>query len=345
MRVLPQSPAYPATCRRWRDYLPKANLLICKQVVGLPAITAFFWVAAVFTLNTDRARAESGLTGAPILNRPIGARSSGMGRAFTGVPGDAESVMYNPAGPGFVPGSGVYISYMNGFGGGNYGFAAVPVKVKKFVLTPAFLYYNSGRMNLNLSDGARGSVIAELDKVGMISAAYTPRPQLAIGATLKFTSINLAEAASASARHYDFGLLYAMENGFSFGAASLNNGDAVKFEEKSDHAPKTFRAGVAYKVELNAPALSDFSDYDLVLTSDWSRSYKEKGYYQSGLEMNMKMPGSIILSLRAGYLINRPEEGLTFGFGVKKENWNFGFGYEASKDLDVRLPVSVSCEF
>ncbi|MCX5784067.1 MAG: PorV/PorQ family protein [Elusimicrobia bacterium] len=312
----------------------------------LPAIRAcaVFLIAAAFALGAGRARAESGLTGAPILNRPIGARSSGMGRAFTGVPGDAESVMYNPAGLGFAPGTGAYMSYMNGFAGGSYGFASVPVKFKGFVLTPAFQYYDSGKMNLDLSDGTNGPVTAELDKVGMISAAYTPVPELAIGATFKFTSINLAEAASASARNYDFGLLYAMANGFSFGAASLNNGDAVKFEEKSDPAPKTLRAGVAYKMGLNGPVLSDFSDYDLVLTSDWSRSYKEKGYYQSGLEVNMKNP-SIILSLRLGYLMDRPEEGLTLGVGVKKENWSFGFGYETSKDLDARLLVSVFCGF
>ena len=306
---------------------------------------AFFLLAAVFALNAGLARAESGLSGAPILNRPVGARSSGMGRAFTGVPGDAESLMYNPAGPAFVPGTGVYMAYMNGFSGGNYGFAAVPVKTGKFVVTPAFLGYNSGKMDLNLSDGTRGSVVGELDKVGMISAAYTLRPDLAIGATFKFTSINLAETASASARYYDLGLLYAMKNGLSFGAASLNNGDAIKFEEKSDPAPKTLRAGVSYKVGLKAPDLSDFSNYELVLASDWSKSYKEKGYYQSGFEINMKIPDSIILSLRLGYLMNRPEEGFTFGFGVKKDNWSFGFGYETSKDLDVRLPVSVSCEF
>ncbi|HAH32103.1 MAG TPA: hypothetical protein DCL44_07305 [Elusimicrobia bacterium] len=309
----------------------------------------FFLFAAAFMFSIGRARAESGLTGAAILNRPIGTRSSGMGRAFAAVPGDAESVMYNPAGLGFVSGTGAYMSYMNGFGGGRYGFAAAPIKLKNFVLTPALLYYDSGKMNLDLSDGTSGSVTAELDKVGMISAAFKPLKNLAIGGTLKFTGINLAETASVSLRHYDFGLLYSMSKGFSFGAAVLNNGDAVKFVETSDPAPKTTRVGIAYKVELKPPNLmdssADVSYSELVLTSDWSRVVNEKGYYQSGLELNMKMPYSMFLSFRVGYLMDRSEEGLTFGLSIRKDKWNFGFGCETSKDLDSRLPVSVSYEF
>ena len=126
----------------------------------LPSICAILFVAAALALGAGRAYAESGLTGAPILNRPVGARSSGMGRAFAGVPGDPESVMYNPAGLAFVPETGAYMAYMNGFGGGSYGFVAVPLKLKKLVLTPALQYYDSGKMNLDLSDGTSGSVTA-----------------------------------------------------------------------------------------------------------------------------------------------------------------------------------------
>ena len=307
-------------------------------------------VCALLAFEPARACAGAGLTGAPILNRPIGARSSGMGRAFTAIPGEPESVMYNPAGPGFAPGGEVYLAYMNGFGGGSYGLAAVPLKFGNFVLTPAFLYYNSGAMNLRLSDGTRGAVTAELDKVGMLSAAYTPSRDLAVGFTLKVTSIDLAEAASASVKHYDLGALYRITDGLSAGAAALNNGESVKFEREGAPAPSTLRAGLAYKVELNPPNLldksADISYSDIVLTSDWSRTVKESGYYQAGFELNMKMPGAaLLMSLRAGYLFERPEENMTFGFGIRKGPWNFGFGYEASKDLDARLPVSLSCEF
>lgn len=310
---------------------------------------AVFLPAAVFALNAGRARADSGLTGAPILTRPIGARSSGMGRSFTAVAGGAESLMYNPAGPGFAPRSEAYLAYMNGLGGGGYGLAAAPLKLGTFVLTPAFLYYNSGEINLNLSDGTQGAVTAELDKVVMLSGAFLSGPRLALGGTVKFTSINLAETASASARHFDLGLLYRVTEALNFGAASLNNGDAVKFEEQGAPAPATLRSGLAYKVALDLPNLLDRSAdviySDIFLTSDWSRTVKEKGYFQAGFEMNMELSGMVMLRLRAGYLFDRPEENLTFGLGIQKGQWNFSFGYEASKDLNVRYPVSLTRGF
>ena len=305
--------------------------------------------AAIFAGAAPGAWAGTGLTGAPVLNRPVGARSSGMGRAFTGVPGDAESIMYNPAGLAFAPGLKAYAAYMNGFDGGAYGFGALPVKINGLTLTPAFLYFNSGDLDLNLSDGTTGRVVGEMDKVAMLSGAYMPLPGLGVGATVKRTSIDLAGAASASAMHYDLGALYAFDNGLSFGASSLNNGGAIKFEDKGDPAPAALRAGFSYKYTFTPANYLDSSSAitycDLVFTSDWSKVTKEKGFYQSGIEMNMKMPESIFLSLRAGYLFNRTEEGLTFGIGIKNGPWDFGFAFETAKALDSRRPVSLSYQF
>lgn len=310
---------------------------------------AVFISAAVIMLAAGGAMGDSGLTAAPILNRPVGARSSALGRAFTAVPGDAECSMYNPAGLAYVPGFRPYAAFMNGFSGGSYGFMSAPFKYKKFVLAPAFLYYNSGSMNLNLSDGTTGRVTAELDKVSMLSAAFMAGPRLALGATVKRTAIDLAETASASSFNYDLGVLYAMKNGLSLGAAVLNNGQGIKFEEKSDPAPRAIRAGLSYKLVLDPPnsldRSADISYCDIVFASDWSKVIKEKGYFQSGMEVNMKMPHSILLSLRAGYLFSRSEEGLTFGLGIKNGGWNLGFGFETSKNLDNRRPVSLSYEF
>ncbi|OGS46845.1 MAG: hypothetical protein A3J79_14420 [Elusimicrobia bacterium RIFOXYB2_FULL_62_6] len=314
----------------------------------LTALAVLFPLAALLAAP-GRAFAEGGLTGAPILTRPIGARSSGMGRAFTAVSGGGESLMYNPAGAGFVQGNEVYLSYMNGFDGGAYGLAAAPLKLKTFVLTPAFLYYNSGTMNLNLSNGTVGSVTAESDKVIMVSGAFQPMPDLAVGGTIKFTSINLAETASASAKHIDFGGIYRATERLTFGAASLNNGDEIKFESQGSPAPSTLRAGAAYKFKLNPPNLldrtADVTYSDIMVTADWSKTVKERAYLQAGFEMNMEIAKMVTLAARAGFLLDRAQEGLTFGLGVKKDKWTFSFGYEAGKDMNARYPVSISREF
>jgi len=271
-----------------------------------------------------------------------------MGRAFTAVPGDAESLLYNPAGPGLAARSSVYLAYMNGFADGRYGLAALPLRLGPLTLTPAYLYYDSGKITLNLSDGTQETVTAELDKVAMISGAYSPAAGLAVGGTLKFTTIALAETASASASHYDLGILYRMASGLSFGAASLNHGDYIKFEEEGDPAPVTTRAGVSYKTEFRPELIGspdDISYSDIVLSADWSRTAKESSCYQAGAEVNMEMSVGVMLSLRGGYLFDRDDEGMTLGVGVRKNEWNFGVGYETSKNLSPRFPVSLSLEF
>lgn len=307
------------------------------------------FLASVLAFCPGALRAENGLTGASNLNRPIAPRASGMGRAFTAIAGDPESVMFNPAGPGFMSGTAVAIAYMNGFGGGSYGFAAAPIKIQKLVLTPAYLYYDSGKMNLNIANVSLGAVTAELDRTAIISAAYAVLPELAVGGSVKFTSINLAQTASASAQHYDLGILCKLKNGLSFAAASLNNGGDIKFEAQGDPSPSMLRAGLAYKLEINPPnrfdSSADISYGDIILAADWSRVLKEEGFYQAGLEFNMKMPQAVMLALRAGYLFAREEEGVTFGVGVKTGAWIFNFGYETAKDLESRRPVSLSYEF
>ena len=204
-------------------------------------------------------------------------------------------------------------------------------------------------MGLNLSDGTTGNVTGEMDKVAMVSGAYTPLPGLGVGAAVKRASTDLAETASASSLNYDFGALYAMDNGLGLGASSLNNGGAIKFEDKADPAPAAVRAGVSYKLTFHPANYLDHTSAitycDVIFTSDWSKVSKEKGFYQSGIEMNMKMPETILLSLRAGYLFNRPEEGFTFGIGVRSGPWDSGFGFETAKDLSDRRPVSVSYQF
>lgn len=311
--------------------------------------TAPVLLSALLFAAAGSAAAESGLTGAPILNRPVGARSSAMGRAFTAVPGDPEALLYNPAGLAFVEGFSPHVSYMNGFSGGSYGFLAAPVKFRNFVLTPAYHYYNSGTISLNLTDGTVGSVTAELDQVALLSAAYRPAPGLALGATLKRLDIDLAETASADALSVDVGALYRLNSSLSFGAAVLNTGQEIKFEEDADPSPRALRAGVAYKMVPRKPNFmdpsADISYSDLLFTADWSKVIKEDSYFQTGLEVNMLLPQSILLSLRAGYLFDREEEGLTFGFGFKSGRWTFAFGFETPKKLDARRPVSVSYDF
>jgi len=295
------------------------------------------------------AAASSGLTGAPVLNTPIGARSSGLGRAFTAVPGDPEAISYNPGALAFAEKVSVSATYMSGYLDGSYGLLALPVQLGKFVLTPAYFFFNSGPIDLNLSDGTRETVTAELDKVAYLSAGWRPSPELGAGFTLKRASLELAETATATSLNYDFGVLYAAPSGLSFGAAYLNNGGDIKFEERGDPPPRTKRLGASYKFKVQPPNLfdpgADIVDCDMLLALDWSRTDKEKGYYQGGTEAAMLLGDGVTFDLRFGYLAGRKSAGMTYGLGLAGKNWGVDCSFMPSETLDTVSQATLNYKF
>ena len=303
---------------------------------------------ALLAVPPGSALASSGLTGAPVLNTPIGARSSGMGRAFTAVPGDPEALNYNPGALAFASGARISATYMNGFLDGNYGFLAAPVPLGAFTLTPAYLFFNSGSIDLNLSDGTKGAVTAEDDKVAYLSAAWRPFPELGLGATVKHASLRLAEAASASSTNYDLGVLYAAGNGFSAGASYMNSGGSIKFEDTGDPSPVTKRLGASYKFNITLPDLLDrnaaAAESSILLSADWARTDKEKSYYQGGLESDMAM-ASLIFTIRLGYLGGRDSAGATYGLGVAGKNWNLDCSFTPSPELGTVSQATAGYKF
>lgn len=311
--------------------------------------TIFNLALALYAACAGRASAEAGLTAAAFLNAPLGARSAALGQAFTAVPGDVESLNYNPGALAFVPGSGVSASYLSGFNDAEHSFIAAPLKFGNLVLTPAYLHFTGGSMNLNLSDGTTGKVTAEDDRTIYISGAYRLRKDLGLGVTLKQTRSVLAETASASSLNYDFGALYKLGGGLSLGASLMNSGGGFKFEEKGDPAPAVQRLGAAYRVEMRPANLLDPST-DLLFceagfTADWISVYRDKGYYQAGVELSMGMSADLTLDLRAGYLFDRPGEGMTFGLGLRRNKWNFDYSLGTDKELSARQQVTLGYRF
>jgi len=272
-----------------------------------------------------------------------------MGRAFTAVPGDPEAINYNPGALAFAQGVNVSATYISGLLDGSYGLLAAPVPVGMFVLTPAYLFFNGGPIDLNLSDGTKARVTAESDKVAYLSAGMRPIPELGVGVTLKRASLRLAEAASASSTHFDIGALYAMKNGLSFGAAYLNSGGDIKFEAQGDPPPRTKRLGASYKFDVNPANLfdrgADITYCNVLLAADWSRTDKENGFYQGGVESNMTLAGDLIFTIRLGYLAGRSSAGMTYGLGLSGKSWNLDCSFAPSATLDTVSQATAGYKF
>ncbi|MCM2268034.1 MAG: PorV/PorQ family protein [Elusimicrobiales bacterium] len=295
------------------------------------------------------AAAEPGLTAAQSLTAPLGARSAAMGQAFTAVAGGAESLNYNPGALAFSRGFSVTASYLRGFDDAGHSFIGAPLALGAVVLTPGYMHFNAGDIDLNLSDGTTGKVNAETDSAVYACAAWRLGGRLGLGATVKSVRLELAETATASSMLYDFGALYSAGRGLTFGAALLNTGRGFKFEEASDPAPALKRLGAAWQVEINPPNLLDPSTdlvySDAVLSADWISPYKDRGYYQAGAELNMEMTMGLLVSLRAGYLFDRAAEGMTFGFGFAGKKLALDISFDTGKELNARQQAGLTYKF
>jgi hypothetical protein len=309
----------------------------------------FYFALAACTACTGLAYGEAGLTAAPALNAPLGARSSGMGRAFTAVMGGAESLNYNPGALAFEKGFSITASYLRGFEDVGHGFIAAPLPLGPLVLTPGFMYFSGGDINLNLSDGTTGKVNAENDRAVYASAACKLGGRLGVGLTAKHVRVELAETASAAALLWDFGALYSAGRGVTLGAAYLNSGGGFRFEQAADPAPAVKRLGAAWLVEINPPNLmdpsADLTYSEAIFSADWTGYYKDKGYYQAGMELNMTMSLGLIVSFRTGYLFDRPAEGLTLGFGIAGRDLAFDFSFSPAKAMNTRQQAGLTYKF
>lgn len=309
--------------------------------------------AAAFLLLLAQAApvaAEPGLTAVPFLKRPLGARAAAMGSAFTAVPGAIEAAQYNPAGLAALPAKSFTSTYLQSFGGTNYGYFAYGHPTRQGTLAAGVLYFNAGKIDLNLSDGTRGTVTAEEDTAFNFSYARDLPGGVSAGATYRRLRLSLAETARTSSNQGDFGLLWrAPLKGLSLGAAYQYLGPDITYEEAGDPPPRTLRYGAAYRVE-NIPISSldssiDVQYFDATLAADMVESLREKRSPRVGLEMGIEPAFMDRFAVRFGWVFERDAESFTFGLGCREGRFILDYAFGLARDFDPLQQLSLSFQF
>ena len=310
-----------------------------------------FLFAAILALCCDGpAFAGAGTSGGETLLVLPGARPASMGQAFTGVAGDSDSLLYNPAGTVSIATAAVSLSYMKGLDGGGTGLASASFRLWRFVLTPAYLYYNSGGMTVHRTGEADRNVTAQSDKIMMAALALDVFDWLAVGGTLKSAKFDLAETASASGTFFDFGaLLRYKPYGLSAGAALQNSGGSIKYEDVGDSAPRQTRVGVAWQGALSDPGGAGYMDYGVsaLLAGDYVNQIYDKSYYQAGVEFSLvDMDDTLpFFAVRSGYMFDRDVEAFSCGFGARQGSLSLDYAFGSGGDLNNRHQFTLGYAF
>ena len=310
------------------------------------------------------ARADNpGVTAAPILSVPLGARALGMGGAFTAVGGDATSLQYNPAGLARVNAQEADLTYIAGAGdatlqhfayagpapftgisGNGYTSAAASVLLSQ----SGTIQVNT--LNANGSLGGSQSLNAGSDLV--LSAGYAERVGVTpidygdgsygidhfIGVGGKYLRSTLVQTYTATAWAADVGYLVSSpESGVSLGLSGLNLGGRLRYVNAADPLPAAARAGVAWQGGVP-------SEHDIIAAADGEYLPYEKSWRANvGVEYFwLKTYG-----LRCGYQINAGAQGgLTIGAGLRwRSQILLDYAYDIGDLLGNAQRVTLSYRF
>ncbi|MBI4425594.1 MAG: PorV/PorQ family protein [Elusimicrobia bacterium] len=304
---------------------------------------------AVFVSPCLPAEDNAGVTAAPILQIPLGARAAGLGGAFTAVADDVSTLHYNPAGlanlhhreASFMHLTGQEdqaIQYLAGesplpfTGLSGSGYAT---------LGGSLLFSGSGALELNTTnpDGslkesrtvdAGGDFVATVGYAERVADTPFEVPDSSdhiehfVGVSGKYVRSTLAETYSARAYAADLGYFARAPGlGVSLGASVLNLGGRMRYLERGDPLPVTLRAGGAWSVPMP-------ERHGLVWGSDFEYQYYERLWFvNTGVEYSLFKQWAA----RAGYQFHRRLGGLTFGFGGQWKGWGIDYAWGYSPDL------------
>lgn len=301
-----------------------------------------------------RGEENPGVTGAAILQVPMGSRAMGMGAAHSAVASDLSALYYNPAALSLLSYREASFMYLKSFEdqklqqisfGGPIPFAGI-VGSGYASLAGSLLLSQNGDIEVNRlnPDGtlldsrtlsAGGDIVATVgysERVAEMSVeagASSYDIQHFLGVSGKYVRSTLAETYSASALAADMGyLVRSPETGLSFGASLLNLGQKMRFIDEGDPLPLAMRAGFGWILPLDRMSVPPAQALTFALDGDWL-AHERQWHANLGAEYSAMR----LFALRLGYQFNRDVVGITAGFGVSFAGFALDYAWAVSDAL------------
>ncbi|MCD6441572.1 MAG: PorV/PorQ family protein [Candidatus Marinimicrobia bacterium] len=285
-------------------------------------------------------------TGFQFLSVGTVGRAAAMGEALTTIEGSSSALFYNPAGmarlSSFIDLSINYSSWISDITYNSFSIALSPRHGDYGVFGISAMWVDYGEFLGTMRwSNAKGYVDTEVFTptaiaVGIGYAKYLT-DKFAVGGQIKQVAQYLGESVIpdkssntglavsknvASVLAFDFGTIFRTGyKSLAFGMNVRNFSEELKFEQESFQLPLTFKVGISMDILDFINNISDAHSFLVAIDAVHPRSYPE--YINCGGEylfMNT-------FALRAGYMSNRDEYGLTYGFGIRKFGLAFDYAY------------------
>lgn len=299
--------------------------------------------------GSSASRAEPGMTSAGLLKRPVSARAMGMADSYAALDGGVGSLGYNPAALAALKRPALETSYARGLTDDQFNFLGYAYPFSFGVLSAGALYYNAGKIALNLSNGVQETRTAQEDVAALASVSLPAAQGLSLGATAKFFRLELAEEVSASGAAFDVGVLwYAPIVGINLGGSIQNLGPEVKFEAEKEPLPLTTRLGASLHLDaaswrgLERPSAGASA---ILLTVDAVKIRRERLSFGAGLEFDSGIRENGNVLFRIGHFISRDIDAFTAGLGLRAARLAFDYAFGLKKAGNDSHQFSLGLKF
>lgn len=265
-----------------------------------------FAVMIILLIGINTGRSEVGLK---MLTAEAGARSVGMGGAFTAVPADPYSAAYNPAatwGIETVKGSFGHNTYWENT---RIETGYLSFHKRATVITAGVQFASIDNIEGRTAPTDDYYEFASHDVSIKAGAAFELEPKYILGFSLGWMYEKI-DVDAGSAFNFDLGLLMQPYPDLNIGLAVQNFGSTIKLRSESYDIPTTYRGGISYVYRDFMPSM------DIVmLDGDF--------YFHFGGEYNFNDK----FFVRAGYRAGYDTKDISAGAGFVRRNFRIDYAY------------------
>ena len=192
------------------------------------------------------AQSNAGRTAADFLNIGIGARSAGMGGAYTAISEGAQAAYWNPSGLTSIEANEVMFGHFDWYQDLSLEYATFAKSISdKTSFAASFTYLNYGTMTAYDINGQElANDITASDWAGAVSFGIQATDNFSVGFSGKYINQSLEEI-SASAFAFDIGWKYQLER-FTIAGFMGNYGSKMKYDAGEVKLPEVARLGIAF---------------------------------------------------------------------------------------------------
>lgn len=263
-----------------------------------------------------------GETAANFLKIGIGARSAGMGGAYTAVAEGAISALWNPANMARSEDGDLILGHQSGLQDIALEYGAVSFGLSDdWRGNAAIVYMGYGDIpGYDLLGNSTGQLSA-YDLMVSLSGSYRINDEFSAGLTLKLVRQQL-DQISASTVAGDLGVHYS-SGIWRAGLVLANFGGKMKFESASEKLPSEIRFGLAVK---------PFSS-DLLLATDLTKAFTGGVTLANGFQLGFEEQYYV----RGGWEYNQNglawESTFNTGLGMKLNEYSIDYSYTIGNSL------------